>query len=233
MANNPTHIFRMTDYRNIACFCSDGHMYAKNYRDQPQISISHQQINNRRGSGELSFPSSSTTPHDYVPFYFSPITAMYFAIRNGKVASFDEDGVSTGVTDINDVAFVVLDIEHIVSSQCEYKFTDKACFKVGYREFDDWAQSKDEINWGLFNEPPIVANISVIGYNGVCRYATSRDIRPEYLDRTDKRMAEFLVRDRVSMDDVRAIVVQSDRVKEHIEAYFSGSVIVKPEIYNV
>lgn len=47
--NNPTHIFRMSYYKNIITFCKDKSLYAKNYEPQLQYSISYNEINNRRG----------------------------------------------------------------------------------------------------------------------------------------------------------------------------------------
>lgn len=80
-----------------------------------------------------------------------------------------------------------------------------------------------------------MAIIPELGYIGVCQYQHDRDILP-HQQRSKKRMAEFLVKGHLGMDELSGIVLKSDVHHTEVEAWVKQAglkipVLVKPGCY--
>jgi len=208
-------------------------MYAKNFQDQPQFSISYDHINSRRDHQYQM--NDGCVLHDFVPFYFSPITAMAFAIHRGLVPLTGPDGSSQGNADVDDVAFVVCNSDRLISEEYPIRFSDRACNTVGATFYDDDSQL-DQIHWAVFNDTPLTAVIPEIGYNGVCKFFANRDAPAMYRNRKAERMAEFMVKDQVSMQHVDCIVVKNHKIENNVKGWLAQNgydlpLLVKPDCY--
>ncbi len=170
MTINHRHIFRMTYWENIQQFLNDGAIYAKNYRTQPQHSISYENINNRRGT-DYSTPCGNNL-HNYLPFYFSPCTSMAYTISCGNVDLNDVAGVPLRKSSNEDLAFIVSHTSSFTQHRDSLYFTNVACNSMSPQPKyeSDLNCLETHIDWSVFDEGNLKAQIPEIGYNGVCRY---------------------------------------------------------------
>ncbi len=230
------HIFRMMHYQNLDRILTDRAIHAKNFTLQPGYQISYDAIVNKRGS---SFLTPSGLPiNDFVPFYFSPATAMAYTISNRNVPLRDPNGATIGQANLPDVAFVVSHTSHFVNAHNEYWFTDTACNAAASPPVyeNDLSKLSTHIDWSLFDEDPKMASIPEIGYNGVCRYFLDKDTPSRYSNRSKKRMAEFLVKDAVPVEFVDCIVVRTEAIRQSVAGWVGMNnlqipVYVKPGCY--
>lgn len=226
--NNPHLIFRMTHINNIDLFLSEGQIYAPNYKNQPQFSISYQGINNKRNSS--LFTSCNQSIHDFVPFYFSPMNAMHYTLHQNNVNVLDPDQNIIN-SDSNNIVFLAIKVEALKKLSQQVLISNRACNTYGY----ETGESLDLIDWGLFNEAPYTSAIPELEYNGVCKFFQDRDSE-RYAERKTKRMAECLIKDKVLIKNIDAIIVKNkesyDLVSSLVKEYsFKGMVLLKPTCY--
>ena len=123
----PRFVFRLTYFQNLRTDLGDGRLYAK---DHPQVQncyrISYEDIVARRGSGHFVTPCGSNI-NNFVPFYFSPITAMAYAIHIGNVRLRNELGEDCGTASLDDVAHIVLEPAALIQSANDCWFSNIAC----------------------------------------------------------------------------------------------------------
>ena len=213
----PRYIFRMTHYRNIEQQMIDGFLYSRNnLNGKARYSICYDEIVNRRGTEQ--FTPDLENLNEFVPFYFSPATAMSFTISQGNVIFKSPNGGSLGPGSNEHIVFYVCDPLQVHELGLKYWFTDIACNSGILPEFqNNIALLEEHISWDLFDDNPKMAHIREIGYNGVCSWFHDRDKPEKYQNRKKKRMAEFLVRDYFPIDLVKCIVTKSDRIRTEVE----------------
>jgi len=219
----------MTHIENLKTFLRDGFLYAPRYKPQPQYSISFENINNKRGKDFQT--SCGKSLHNYVPFYFSTLTTMQYTIAQNNVPLLNPNKENIGSTRISDVIFLVIYYEKLSKMNINYLFSNKACNTGGYKT----SKSKDIVNWKLFNESPLKGEIPELNYARTCQYFLNKDESP-YEERASKRMAEYLVEDKVPFSIIDAIIVQNKEtleiVKDTIANYtFKGKILLKPGCY--
>lgn len=227
--NNPHLIFRMTHINNLNLFLDEGHICAPNYKKQLQFSISYQEINNKRNNQLLTTCGQSI--HDFLAFYFSPLTAMSYALHQSKVDIHDHDG-NRVENNLNDIVFLVMKMTNVDLLKQQVLYSNRACNSFGY----ETNNSPNFIDWEMFNESPYSAIVNELGYKGVCKYFQDRDTDEKYNERKTKRMAECLIKDYVSLNDIDAIVVRDNHSLYHVEGLartykFKGMVLSKPNCY--
>jgi len=224
----------MTHYKNLQTYLAAGHLYAKNSQFlQAGYRISFDDIVARRGSAAFTTPCGSNV-NDYVPFYFSPCTKMAYSIHVGNVPLKAPNGAMLGQAGMDDVAYVVVNPAILVASGRSCWFTDIACnsgIPANYN--DSLAELETHIAWALFDDTPRMGSIPEIGYEGVCRWQHDRDHPIEHQMRSKKRMAEFLVKERLQMNEVSCIVLKNQTHLEEVQAWVNSShtpipVYVKP-----
>ncbi|WP_192357689.1 DUF4433 domain-containing protein [Mesorhizobium mediterraneum] len=232
-------VFRMTYVGDLPLFLADGELRAKNSQPpQDCHQTSHAGIVSRRGGVEMAMPCGGVV-NDYVPFYFSPITAMSFSIHRGNVGLRDPQGNLLRQATMDDRVFFVSDVERFRNSGLTYFFSDIACNAVAPqpRYDNDLGRIEDHVDWSLFDDGSTVATIPEIGYEGVTQWFHDRDSPPRHQNRSRKRMAEFLVRDRMPLAFVDCIVTKSNQIRDVVAAAMNGSawdipVLVKPGCYH-
>lgn len=230
LRKNPSYIFRMIHKNNIDTFIQDGFLCAPNYQIQKQYSISYQEINAQRSTMTVH---NDKPLHDYVPFYFSPLTPMSYAISLGKV-NYQGPGNNT-VEKLNDsdTIFFVVDLKILATKKYQTIVSNSACNNFKFHTFNTIKEA--EIDWDLFNEDPIKARIKEIDYLGACQYFFDKDTQ-KYHNRKAIRGAEFLILDKINFEDIHYILVKDDRTKTEIEnkLYKKGIntvVLVTPNCY--
>jgi len=230
-------LFRMTHYRNLQTYLSSGYLFAKNSPHlQAGYRISYDEIVARRGTRDFTTPSGSNV-NDFVPFYFSPSTSMAFTIHKGNVPLKAPDGARLGMASMNDVAYLVVQPATLSVSGREFWFTNIACNSgVPATYNNDISEMQSHVDWMLFDETPKMGRIEEIGYDGVCRYSFDRDEPDRYRMRSKKRMAEFMVKDYLQMNEVSCIVLKNNTHLDDVQAWVNASglhipVYVKPGCY--
>jgi len=231
------HIFRLTYYKNIIQFLTDGAIWAKNHVPMQRCyQTSYANIVNRRGTAEFQTPCGCVV-NDFVPFYFSPVTAMSYTIYRGNVDLRGCDGVKIGVARSDEIVFLVSNTQHFQDIGCLIYFTNVGCnSQVIVPKFkSDLSDLDTHVNWPLFDELPKKAQIPEISYDGVCKYFLDKD-DGIHKSRNSQRMAEFMVKEEVSMSYIDCIIVQNEDIKIKLDQQMQNSdwdipIYVKPGCY--
>lgn len=217
--------FRQVDYRDIATFLADGEVRAKNH---PAPQRCHQ--TSEPGLVGLRSTSAFTLPHggvvnDYVAFYFSPLTSFTCSIHRESVEVIAPDGKKLGMSRLDDRAFIVCRTDSLAASGALYCFSDYPLNSMAPLPTlsADIAELETHVNWSVFDDIPQAAAIPEIGFGGACRYFFNSFPPKKYQLRKQQRMAEFLVKDTVSLGQVTCIVVPSDGMKVIIQAQVDAS----------
>jgi hypothetical protein len=227
----------MTYFRNLQAYLADGYIFAKNHPQmQPGYRISFEDIVARRGGVQFTTPCGSNV-NDFVPFYFSPSTKMAYTVHAGNVRLRGPDDSDLGVAEMGDVAYLVVSPGTLFASGRACWYTDFACnsgIPPTYENQSD--RMETHIDWPLFDDTPRMGYIPEIEYEGVCRWQHDRDTPVEHQMRSKKRMAEFMVRDCLRMDEVSCIILKNDVHAEEVQAWVNASglgipVLVKPGCY--
>lgn len=229
-------IFRMTYIDNLEIYFRDQEIQAKNVRPiQPAHQISYAEINERRGD---TYRTPNGEPiNDYVPFYFSPSTAMAYSIHKENVSLIDPAGNNLGAANMDDIAFIICDPQKISDDNLDYWYTNIACNSgVPPIYKDDIIELESHINWSLFDDTPKMAIVTEIGYEGVCKYCSDSELKPEWHNRKQQRMAEFLIKDKFPMELAECIILKHDTKKLAVQEWIANAsldipVFIKRDCY--
>lgn len=157
----------------------------------------HQGAQGARSIKRVPNPPGGTV-HDYVPFYFAPRSPMLLAIEGEKVAGCDLRQA--------DIAYIETTVAHVAASGRPFVFYDRNATLAFSTPYVDLARL-DAIAWDLLTEAPML--------DGFCKYWNNRLNVDRYVDRMERRQAEFLVRDRLDLVSfVRIGVIDATRAAE-------------------
>lgn len=225
--------FRLTYGANIATYLKDGEIKAKNNTPlQLGYRISDPSIVSRRGGISFQTPCGSNI-NDFVPFYFSPATAMSFKIHRGEVPLVDPAGVDCGAASMQDVTFIVCDPKVLQEVAEKIWFSNIACNSGIMPNYEDDLKSlESHIEWPLFDESPKMGRVPELNYEGVCSWFHNRDRPEKYMNRKAIRMAEFLCYGAVPMDAVEALVIKDEKWKDYLQFQVDRSNFDIPIIIN-
>lgn len=224
-------LFRITHWQNIEQYLRDGVIRAKNIGPQQAgYRVSDAGIVSRRGvdiSATVGFPIN-----DYVPFYFSPLTAMSMSIAYGRVKVVDPHNREVGDSSSSDMALVVARVDQ-VATHGDYKFTDAACnTSIPPNIYDDVNLLENVVKWSLFDDGDIKGAIPEIGYSGVTKYCSDYDRYPQYHNRKKERMAEFMVHREFPLSLCCAIITPISMTQKNIENLVNKSSFNIPVLTN-
>jgi hypothetical protein len=155
---------------------------------------------------------------DYVPFYFAARSPMMLKLKSGRVPTF------TG--DHRDLVYMVSDVSTIVAGGVAFAISDRNA-AVAVAEFTNDASELGDLSQphpqSAFIDWPLMQR-------------TQWHDTPEYPDRMERRMAEFLVHDRVPLNLLLGAGVYSGDQKARVEQLFADwgcelPVVVKPDWY--
>jgi len=148
--------------------------------------------------------------HDYVPFYFGPLSVMLLNLKTGRVSGYDEGQ--------EPLIYLVTTAQIVQDAGCRFVFSDGHGVAAMTQWFEDLAML-DQVDWGVVRD----------------RYwmDTSTDN-----DRKRRKQAEFLVRESLDWSLIKQIGVQNIAAKKRVEAVlslynyrFQPNVSVRPEWY--
>lgn len=223
-------IFRMVYYEDCSLFFRDGELRSKN-AEQAQMchQTSHAGIVSRRGERGILTPSGDVI-NDHIAFYFSPITGMAFSIHSGRVPLVDPAGRHLGVATMDNRVFFVANAEKFRDAGLSFWFSNIACNALApIPTFDnDLDNLEQHVAWDLFDDGSTVGRISEIDYQGVTQWFHNRDTPERYQNRSQKRMAEFLVKDAIPLTMFDCIVTKSDWIKTEVRRMMKGTGVNLP-----
>jgi hypothetical protein len=218
-------IFRQIDYRDFPRFLADGGLKAKNAQP-PQAchQTSYSTIVDRRGSNQYPMPCGGVV-NDYVPFYFSPITSFSFTISRGNVQVTSPGGQPLGMSREDDRIFFVARPEVIQQAGLSFCFSDIALNSNAPIPAIEQDLSKlgSHVNWVVFDDAPMKAQIPEIGYGGVCQWFKNSPTPAWRMNRKQQRMAEFLVKDFVPLNVFDCVIVKTEAMRDQILSVFGAT----------
>jgi hypothetical protein len=193
-------LFHITAIENLPAICAAGALLSKNAGAGAGIAyqnIAHQGAQGARALKKVPNPPGGTV-HDYVPFYFAPRSPMLRAIEGGKVA-----GCALRQADI---VHLETTVEIVVATGRSFVFYDRNATLAFSTPHTDLGRL-DAVAWDLLTEDPQL--------DGFCKYWHNRVDVERYVDRMERRQAEFLVRERVELSRfLRIGVVDADRAAD-------------------
>lgn len=218
---NPVRLFHITAIANLPAICAAGALVSKNGGAVAGVgyqNIAHANIQMRRAAKAARNPPGGTL-HDYVPFYFAPRSPMLSAIHNGKV-----DGCELRQEDI---VHLETSVERATGNGEEFVFYDRNATLAFSTPYTDLARL-DAVAWDILTEIPRL--------DGFCKYFMNRHENERYVDRMERRQAEFLVRYRVPLQRFIRIGVVSDAKAAQVQSVLAAAgvplpVVVQPDWY--
>lgn len=218
---NPVRLFHITAIANLPAICTAGALVSKNGGAAAGVgyqNIAHTNIQMRRAAKAAPNPPGGTL-HDYVPFYFAPRSPMLSAIHNGKV-----DGCELRQEDI---VHLETSVERATGNGEEFVFYDRNATLAFSTPYTDLTRL-DAVAWDILTEIPRL--------DGFCKYFMNRHENERYVDRMEKRQAEFLVRYRVPLQRFTRIGAVSDAKAAQVQSVLAAAgvtlpVVVQPDWY--
>jgi hypothetical protein len=219
--SKPVRLFHISAIANLPDIFANGGLLSKNKVSADGINyenIAHQGAQGARAAKLVPNPPGGNV-HDYVPFYFAPRSPMLFAINGGRV-----HGCNLRQSDI--VHFETT-IDSAIGHGAPFVFFDRNATLAYSNAFTNLTQL-NQIAWELITEPPQL--------DGFCKYWNNDPLKQHYVDRMEKRMAEFLVKTSVPISAINRIgVINNAKQQEVIQIVASYDldipVIVMPSWY--
>jgi ssDNA thymidine ADP-ribosyltransferase, DarT len=209
MMPNPVRLFHITAIENLAAICQRGALVSKNAGATQGINyqnIAHAGAQNARAGKPVPNPPGGNI-HDFVPFYFAPRSPMLSAIHNDTVV-----GCSLKQSDI---VHLETTVQHVSANNAECVFYDRNATKSYSVAFTDLSRLPTEIAWDLITEPPQL--------DGYCKYFFDRPMLEKYVDRMERRQAEFLVKNAVALSAMTRIGVINSAKAEWVREVLAAS----------
>jgi hypothetical protein len=205
---NPVRLFHITAVANLQAMCQVGDVLSKNRSAAAGIAytnIAHGGAQGVRAAKPLPNPPGGAV-HDYVPFYFAPRSPMLSAIHAGKVAGC--------TVPQQDVIHLETTVERVTARCVPFVFYDRNATLAYSKPYTDLARL-DAVAWDLLTEQPQL--------DGFCKYFQNRHQEERYVDRMERRMAEFLVHDRVPLDQFIRIGVCTPAKATQVQAILDAA----------
>jgi len=231
-------VFRQVDYRDVGTFLADGEIRAKNHPNPQRChQTSYQAIVNRRGTSQFPMPCGGVV-NDYVPFYFSPLTSFTYTIHRGNVPLKAPDGTDMGIASDGERAFIICRIDSLKGCGLDICYSD---FPLNSNVpiptvIEDLDELEQHVYWDVFEDAPKTGRIPEIGYEGVCKYFKNVEEPPKWQYRSQKRMAEFLVKKALPLEFVCCIVAKTPEMQDKLQEMTDAStweipILLKPDCY--
>jgi len=181
---SPVRLFHITAIENLQGICRAGALLSKNGGVAAGVAhqnIAHGGAQGARAAKFVPVPPGGTV-HDFVPFYFAPRSPMLSAIHHGKVAGCKLPQ--------QEIVHLETTVDRVTAAGAPFVFFDRNATLAYSKAFTDLTHL-DAIAWDLLTEPPLL--------DGFCKYFHNRHEVERYVDRMERRQAEFLVRDRLPL----------------------------------
>lgn len=197
------NIYHITHVSNLKGIVDAGGLWCDSQRAQlamPSIDIAHATLKQRRRSKHVPVAAGGTLA-DYVPFYFTVRSPMLYALAQRAVETYQGSQ--------EEIIYLVISIERVFSSPCQWCFTDGHAVEAFSRFFDDLAML-DGLDWDIIAD----------------RNWADTSIDP---DRKRRKQAEFLIYQFVPWTWIAEIAVASAQMAMRVNQIL-GSTPNRPAI---
>ena len=214
MIPDPVRLFHITAIDNLIAICQHGSLISKNagaIQGLNYQSIAHSGAQSTRAVKPAPNPPGGSI-HDYIPFYFAPRSPMLSAIHHGQVkeCSLKQDDILHFETTVN----------LVTENNAEFVFYDRNATKSYSVAFTDLSKLATEIAWDLITEKPQL--------DGFCKYFFDRHTPEQYIDRMERRQAEFLLKNSVHLSMMTCIGVIDDSKAEIVRNILAQTSVSLP-----
>lgn len=203
MQPNPVRLFHITAISNLAEIARQGGLLSKNQvatRGCAFQNIAYQSIQATRAAKTVSVPPGGVI-HDYVPFYFAPRSPMLLTLNSGNVPGFSSGQIG--------IAHLETTIDRLSVAGQPFVFYDRNAALAYSKPYNNLADLH-QIAWDLLTEAPQL--------DGYCKYWQNRYDPPRYVDRMERRQAEFLVQYQVPLTAITRIGVANEAKRLEVTA---------------
>lgn len=210
MIPNPTFIYHFTHINNLPLILADGGLRpcgalrraGVNYKD-----VAYSTLQDHRARKQVTCGMGGAL-HDYVPFYFCPLSPMLFTISKGNVQGYDEG--------TRPLIFFVSSAQAIQQAGLPFVFTDGHGI-MDYTDFYDDLDQLHQVDWPLMK----------------AKMWKSTEADP---DRKRRRSAEFLVHEFLPWNLITHIGTRSSLIQATVLALLAETdhqpeVLVRPYWY--
>ncbi|RNF52694.1 DUF4433 domain-containing protein [Marinomonas hwangdonensis] len=198
----PVRLFHITAIDNLDMICQQGALFSKT-RSQ-QLGLHYHNIAHGGAQGARAVKSVTNPPgglvHEFVPFYFAPRSPMLSAIHNGRVQNCQYDQT--------DIIYFETTIEIARQNGLqEFVFYDRNATLNYSQCFTDLNLLRGSVDWATMTAYPQL--------DGFCKFFFDSPSDERYVDRMEKRQAEFLIKERVPLTwMIRIGVINEVRAQE-------------------
>jgi hypothetical protein len=196
-------IFHFTHVRNLPGILSSRALQADSRVDRRAellVEAADLEIKSSRRGMPITQPPYGCVA-DYVPFYFAPRSPMLYKLAKGGVPTYTEGQ--------GPLIYLVSTVGNIVAAGLRCLFSDGNCAATVTQVFDDLQLLDSVVDWQVMR--------ALIWKN------TAQDP-----DRMRRRMAEFLVHERVPVTCLAGIAVRSSAMKGQVEALLADNAVALP-----
>lgn len=188
---NPTWLYRLVHVDNLATLLTRDSLHAPH--STPTDGLSYHPIHNVSVQESRHVRSIPCGPggmiHDYVPFYFGPLSVMLLNLKTGRVPGYSEGQAP--------LIYLLTTAQAIQQAGCRFVFSDGHGLAGFTHWYDDLAQL-DQVDW------------DIVG----ARYWSDQ---PDDNDRKRRKQAEFLVWQSLDWTLIRGIAVLNPSMKQRVE----------------
>lgn len=187
----PTLLYRLVHVDNLATLLTRGMLHAPHSTPNdglPYRPIHSVTVQASRHLREIHCGPGGTI-HDYLPFYFGPLSVMLLNLKTGRVAGYGEGQ--------EPLVYLLTTAQAVQQKGCQFVFSDGH----GLANFTDWYNDLgqlDQVDW------------NIVG----ARYWSDQ---PEDNDRKRRKQAEFLVWQSLDWSLIHGIVVLNTAMKQRVE----------------
>lgn len=192
MVPNPTPILRFVHADNLSTLIQRGGLHSPNTLPNDGLSyrtILSTSVQSARATIQINCGPGGTL-HDYVPFYFGPLSPMMLNLKTGRV-----DGYAEGQEPL---VYCVTTVQAVVSAKLRFVFSDGHGLATPLTAWFDDLTHLDQVDWAMVNQ----------------RYW--RDNMND-MDRQRRKQAEFLIHDVCPWKLIERLVVINDDMKKRAE----------------
>jgi hypothetical protein len=186
-------IMHFTHVRNLSGILTAGCVEADSLVDRSsalRVEAGDLNVKARRKDRRVLLAPSGRVA-DYVPFYFAPRSPMLYTLSKGNVPTY---------TDGQDpLVYLASSTEAVAAAGLSCLFSDGNCASPLTEVFDDLAALESAVDWEIMT-------------------AKMWSNTPDDQDRMRRRMAEFLVHQRVPVACISLIVVRRETMKGQVGA---------------
>lgn len=190
----PTDIrlYRLIHVDNLKVLLTRGALHAPNFTPNdglPYRTIHNVNVQASRCDRPICCGPDGTC-HDYVPFYFGPLSVMLLNLKTGRVEGYNEGQ--------RPLIYLTTSIERVTQASCRFVFSDGHGLATFTSWYDDLGQLHN-VDWQLVG----------------ARYWADT---PEDNDRQRRKQAEFLIWQSVDWSLIERIGVLNQEVKRRVDA---------------